>query len=204
MSTRREIALARRKFPGGDSFYSLQADKAMLDIASSSNLPMPMRLYMLACSRANIWGHAPFLRGELGETLKANTNTLRRSRTALIKGKVIAPESTNLCIVLSHHAWTRSDSSMIRCSEPHHALRQELRWAAGWGWESEPGEWAKLVIDPRGAERYAQRITETTETVTTTKTHRVTETVADPWGYVGPPSARPAPPRFGINTSDYD
>jgi hypothetical protein len=128
-----------------DGFYSMHSDQRLLDIAGSANLPTAMRLYFLAAARMNIWGHAPFKPREIRQILKISEPTKNKAIESLKTGKVIAPESTYLCIVLDAGVVRRADRATHTCIEPSHVDRQRLMWAAGFGWETREKQWQENV-----------------------------------------------------------
>jgi hypothetical protein len=172
---------ADRWFP--DSYYSMQADKALAEIAESTALPPAMRLYFLCASRANVWGHASFGPGEMNRLLGCKADARRRALNSLKSARIAAQESTPLCVVLSAGAWRRGGNVMVACCEPNHADRQNLMWAAGYGWEGTPGEWHKVVRAPHAMQIIASRSQTVTRTETTTETIAVQPAAdgIDPW-----------------------
>jgi hypothetical protein len=152
-------AVARRGKPFVKGFYSMHSDEQLMDIAESTTLPTAMRLFMLASARSNYWGHAPFGRDDICSLLGINRRTRLNAINSLISGKVIAPESTNLCLVLSAAVVRRTDKAYQSCAEQKHADRQRRMWVAGIGWEAREGEWQAAVSNPATAAIVATRIT---------------------------------------------
>jgi hypothetical protein len=126
----------------------MHSDKELADIAESTSLPTAMRLFMLASARSNYWGHAPFGSKEICEILGISAPTRRTAISSLKSGKVIAPTSTHLCIVLSAALVRRTDRAYKTCIEPRHVDCQRRMWVAGIGWESQEGQWQQSVNDP--------------------------------------------------------
>jgi hypothetical protein len=151
------VARRGRFFP--DGFYSMHSDKELMDIAESTSLPTAMRLFMLASARSNYWGHAPFSNQEICQTLGISGPTRRAAIRSLISGKVIAPTSTHLCIVLSAAVVRRADKAYRTCIEPIHVDCQRRMWVAGIGWETSEGEWQATVSNPATAALVATRTT---------------------------------------------
>lgn len=129
----------------------MHSDKELMGIAESTSLPTAMRLFMLASARSNYWGHAPFGNREICQTLGISGPTRRAAIRSLISGKVIAPESTHLCIALSAAVVRKADKAYRTCIEPKHVDRQRRMWVASIGWESSEGEWHATVNNPATA-----------------------------------------------------
>jgi len=174
-------AVARRGkyFPEG--FYSMHGDKQLTDIAESTSLPTAMRLFMLASARSNYWGHAPFKRKDICELLGISEPTRRAAIESLKCGKVIAPTSTHLCIVLSAAVVRRADKAYGTCIEPAHVDCQRRMWVAGIGWESHQGQWHEIVNDPGSAPVLAKRTTRKRRVVEEAETVEEILLPADPW-----------------------
>jgi hypothetical protein len=168
-----------RYFP--DGFYSMHSDKEQLDIAESTSLPPAMRLYMLASARSNFWGHAAFSNREICQILGISAPTRRAAIASLISGKVIAPESTHRCIVLSAAVVRRADKAYRTCIEPKHVDCQRRMWVGGIGWEGCEGQWQQTVNDPASAAVVATRTTRKRRVVEEVETVEEVRVVADPW-----------------------
>lgn len=162
------VATRGKYFPEG--FYSMHGDKQLMDIAESTSLPTAMRLFMLASARANMWGHAPFGSKEICDTLGISPPTRRAAIASLISGKVFAPTSTHLCVVLSAAVVRRADKAYRTCIEPKHVDCQRRMWVAGIGWESAEGQWQSIVNDPGSAAVLARRTTRKRRIVEETET----------------------------------
>lgn len=162
---RRPPQAASKWFPEG--YYSMHADKALERIGTSANLPTAMCLYFICASRANVWGHAAFMPGEMQDLLGCTEKTRRKALQSLRSAKIAAQESTPLCVVLSAEAWRRGGKATQTCIEPSHVDRQRLMWATDYGWEEQPGEWHELVKQPHSHLLYADRKRRTTTTTTT-------------------------------------
>lgn len=182
------VAKRGRYFPAG--FYTMQSDKELLDIAESTTLPPAMRLFMLASARSNYWGHAPFGNREICETLGISAPTRRKAINSLKSGKVIAPTSTHLCLVLSAAVVRRADKAYRTCIEPSHVDRQRRMWVAGVDWETRERQWQAIVNTPGSAAIVAKRTTrkrriveevETVEEVPVVAGAGHPWIVADPW-----------------------
>jgi hypothetical protein len=173
------VATRGKYFPEGR--YTMHGDKQLMDIAESTTLPTAMRLFMLASARSNYWGHAPFSRKEICETLGISEPTRRTAIDSLKSGKVIAPESTHLCIVLSAAIVRRADRTYKTCIERKHVDRQKLMWIGGEGWETRVGEWLEAINDPARALMIAKRITRKRRVVEETETVEEIRVVDDPW-----------------------
>jgi hypothetical protein len=154
-----------------DGFYSMQSDRELEQFGMSSPLPPPMRLYLLAASRVNKWGHCPFRPGELLRLLGVSRPTLRSSMRSLQAAKMAAPDSTALCVVLSAQAIRRADRSERRCAEPKHLDCQERMWVHSKGWEPHQGFWHETLNNPDWRQKAVAQITQT-RTVTETTTVR--------------------------------
>src|SRR5438067_1525197 len=141
-------------------------------LGAQKALPAAMQLYLVAASRANVWGHAPFENwADLKRSTDRSRSTLESAIETLKCGQVISPASTHLCIVLSAEIYRRSDKAFHPCHEASHRGKEHKVWAHGIGW-SETDDWNRLVQqDNAMAAIEAQRV----RTVTTTET--VTETV---------------------------
>jgi hypothetical protein len=124
----------------------------------ASPLNPDFRLYLLAVSRMNKWGHCPFRPGELLRLLNVSRPTFRKAMRTLQSAKLIAPESTALCVALSSQAIRRNDRSEKRCAEPSHLDTQECMWVHGKGWEHKPGYWQGILDDPERRQRYGEEI----------------------------------------------
>jgi hypothetical protein len=148
-------------FPG-DGFYSMQADQAMLEIADNPHAPTTWRLYGVCAARANKWGHARFMPGELNRGLGVVEETRRKAMNTLKSMQIIAPDSTTQCIVLSSLFFRRA-VRVEPCFEPKHARCKDLMWNAAAGWEAAPGEWQNTL-------RSDSVILSETETITRTRT----------------------------------
>jgi hypothetical protein len=174
-------AVARRGkyFPEG--FYSMHGDKQLADIAESTSLPPAMRLFMLASARSNYWGHAPFSSGEICTTLGISAPTRRAAIASLKSGKVIAPESTHLCLVLSAAVVRSADKAYKTCIEPTHVECQRRMWVAGIGWEDQERQWQQVVNDPGAAPVLAKRTTRKRQVIEEVETVEEVLVVADPW-----------------------
>ena len=157
----------------------MHSDKELTDIAESTSLPTAMRLFMLASARSNYWGHAPFDSWEICKTLGVSRPAMRSAIDSLKSGKVIAPESTRLCIVLSAAVVRRADKAYRPCIEPTHVDRQRRMWVAGVGWETSEGEWQAIVGNPATAALVAKRTTRKRRVVEEVRT--VEEVAVAPW-----------------------
>lgn len=180
---RRPPQAAKKWFPEG--YFSMHADKALAEIGASTSLHADMRLFFLCASRANVWGHAAFMPGEMQRLLGCSEKTRRRALQSLRSAKIAAPQSTPLCVVLSASVWRRGNRATQTCIDPSHLDRQRLMWVADYGWEEQPGEWHELVRQPHSHLLYAER---KRRVITTTVEE--TETVAvrrdDSWGEFDP------------------
>jgi len=139
---------AKHYFPEG--FYSMQADKAMEEVACETSLPTPMRLYFLCVARANVWGHAPFEGREIGKLLGIGDSTRHEAIRTLKSAKLIADNSNSLCIVLSAFNTRRKDRSYKMCSV-HGELANRL-WLPRFEpeWEPQEGYWDELLNSDGG------------------------------------------------------
>jgi hypothetical protein len=149
----------------------MHSDKQLAGIAESTSLPPAMRLFMLASAKSNYWGHAPFGRKEICETLGISEPTRRAAIASLKSGKVIAPESTHLCLVLSAVVVRRADKAYRTCIEPTHVDCQRRMWVADNGWETSERQWQQTV----------NRITRKRTVVEEVETIEEVTVVADPW-----------------------
>jgi len=157
----------KRYFP--DSYYSLQADKELAAIGLSGSLPTASKLDYLCRARMNRWGHAPFEQGEMRVVLGGVTRATRnKALESLRRAKIIAPESTPLCVVLSSLVYRRADRMTTQCKEPGHAGMERLMWNHVTGWEEEPDYYQKMLDDPDGYAHVVKLIR--TRTVTETET----------------------------------
>jgi hypothetical protein len=154
-----------------DGFYSMHSDKELEQFGMASPLPPSFRLYLLAVSRINRWGHAPFRPGELVRLLGVSKPTFRSAMRSLQRAKMVSPDSTALCVALSSQAIRRADRSNRRCAEPRHLDVQELMWVHGYGWEKRPDQWQNILNDPGQREHYASEI-QYSRTITETVTIR--------------------------------
>jgi hypothetical protein len=111
----------------------MHGDKQLLDIAESTTLPTAMRLFMLASAKSNYWGHSPFGSSEICDTLGISRQVRDKAFTSLKSARVIAPESSRLCVVLSAAIVRRADRTYKTCIEPKHVDRQKRVWVAGIG-----------------------------------------------------------------------
>jgi hypothetical protein len=176
-------------FPEGN--YSMHADKALMDLASS-RLPLAMRLYFLASARMNRWGHASFQPGEMRRLLECSPNSARNAINTLATNGVAEGKSTTLCVVISAIHARRGDAtnpSNAACIEPRHMDRQRLMWIAGIGWESEPGQWHGDLESGQAA----TRIKRTVERERIIERERITEEVV----------RAPVAIRHGVNDAGY-
>jgi hypothetical protein len=175
VARRRPAKPAQRWFPD-EGFYSMQADQAMAEMAGNRHLPTTWRLYGACAARANRWGHAGFYPGELDKVIGCKDDTRRRAMQTLKSGKIIAPESTTLCIVLSALIFRRS-GQVIPCFEPKHRDCRDLMWVPSQDppWERVPGEWHGQL---QAGTVTLSRTTTKTRTVTETETE--TETAVIP------------------------
>jgi hypothetical protein len=165
----------QRWFPD-DGFYGMQADRAMMDMASNRHLPTSWRLYGICAARTNRWGHASFRAGELDKILGCKDDTRRKAMDTLRSGQIVAPDSTHLCVVLSALFWRKAGSG-IQCYEEKHAEHRDRLWVPYWGYEDEPGQWHSMLQgrEPFSTEPF--RMTRTvTEEETVTKRRTITET----------------------------
>jgi hypothetical protein len=169
---RRPPRAASKWFPEG--YYSMHADKALEHIGTSTSLTPDFRLYFICASRANVWGYAAFMQGEMRELLGCSERTRQRALHSLRSARIAAPELTHLCVVLSASVWRRGGRFTQTCIEPGHLQRQRLMWTPDTGWETEQGDWHKLVTHPASAAIIRQR----RRTRTTRVVVEETETVA--------------------------
>lgn len=163
----KELATVNNHFV--NSYFSMQADKELEQFAKSRRIPAPMRLYFLAASRVNRWGHCAFRQAEIKQTLGVSQPTLRSALDSLKSAGMAAPDSTYLCVVLSARLVRRADRSEYRCAEPSHLGRQELMWMHDFGWEETVGQWQRMLHNPAERRTVAAQITRT-RTVTETET----------------------------------
>lgn len=185
-----------RRFPD-NSFFSLAGDAAMARMGTEKSLPVPMRLWAICVSRANVWGHAHFRPKELSETLgRVNEDTRLKAIKTLKSARLIAPASDSLCIVLDAGTIRRGDRSTIACSR-HPGLERRM-WVAQMDpmWEPYDGAWQGML--DRGAEGQAMITAgqwEEYEVVTKTKTITTTtvETVETRRGGSGSAVVIPLP-----------
>jgi hypothetical protein len=162
----------------------MHSDEQLMDIAESTTLPTAMRLFMLASARSNYWGHAPFRKDDICDVLGINRRTRLNAINSLISGKVIAPESTHLCLTLSAAVVRRGDKAYKTCIEPKHVDCQRRMWVAGIGWETSEGEWQATVSNPSSAALVATRTTRKTrvvEEVETVESILLPEWRGSPW-----------------------
>jgi hypothetical protein len=174
------VAVRGKYFP--DGFYTMHSDNQLQDIAESTTLPTAMRLYFLAAARSNMWGHAPFGRKEICDILGISEPTRRKAIDSLRLGKVIAPESTHLCVALSAAVIRRGDRAYRTCIEPSHFDCQRLMWAAGFGWETSEGQWQANVNDGQASAVIARRTTRKRRIVEEVETTEEVASLANlPW-----------------------
>jgi hypothetical protein len=171
-------AIAKRHawFPTGN--YSLAGDQALAELADSTALHAEFRLFLLCMSRMNVWGHASFKPNEVCDTLGINRSTFTRAKSSLKSAKMIAPESTARCLVVSAHIARRGGNGTKPCFEYNHDGRQSLMWIAGYGWERNPGEWHGVVTSANPAEAMRQKIE---RTITITEKIETEAAKFDPW-----------------------
>jgi hypothetical protein len=160
----------KRWFPEG--FYSMQADKGLMEIATSTSLPTAMRLYFACAARANRWGHAPFMPGEMRRVLRVSANTQKSAIQSLVSAKLAAPQSTAMCVALDAEAYRRGDRANRTCIEPGHVEQQKLMWVHSLGWEEYPGCWHERVLDRDAGIQWFKEVTRT-KTITETETVRM-------------------------------
>jgi hypothetical protein len=104
---------------------------------------------------------------------------MRAAINSLKSGKVIAPESTRLCIVLSAAIVRRADKAYRPCIEPTHVDSQRRMWVAGIGWEPAEGHWQETVSNPTTAALVAKRTTRKRRVVEEVET--IEEAAVAPW-----------------------
>ena len=129
----------------------MSGDMAMMQLASETSLHPSFRLYGAVIARANKDGHAAFAPNELSAILvgrdgqPASDKKRRAAINSLKSAKVIAPNSTSLCIVIDAHLNQRADRSDRVCKEPAHARCDQLKWLSDYGYEPSPGYWRDLL-----------------------------------------------------------
>jgi hypothetical protein len=136
----------------------MASDMAAMMATRNDALSADTRLLMLTMERVNIWGHAAFDRGEVAE-LMGSRDRFRSGKEKLIKAEMIAPESTQLCVVLSAVLYRRGDRRNRCCAEPTHRSRQRMLWlgAPFCKWEHTEGEWEDVLATPEKPENDPQK-----------------------------------------------
>jgi hypothetical protein len=142
----------------------MQADKAIEEYAYCTTLPTAMRVNYACLARMNRWGHCPFMRGELRTMLGVTVNTLKKSLESLRRGRLIAPQSSAMCVVFNAEAVRRNDRATHLCTEETHAGLQQCMWMRSSGWETGPGEWDGMINDAAARELLIKRTRTRTET----------------------------------------
>jgi transposase InsO family protein len=174
--TGRVAPRSRRHFDSG--FFSMSGDIAMMQLATETSLPPSFRLYGAVVARANIWGHAAFAPGELSRILRdrsgdpCSDKVRRGAINALKSAKVVAPNSTSLCVVIDAHLNQRADRATRPCKESKHSQCDYLVWLSDYGYESSRDAWKGALAEttPGGAMLKLKRTTTTTTTTTVTRT----------------------------------
>jgi hypothetical protein len=147
-------------------FFSMHNDLAVMD-AAGQKLPTAMRLWFMCCARANRWNHAPFMPQEMRDLLGCSPNTMKSGLDSLKSARLVAPDSTPMCVVLAVEVYRRGDRANRTCIEVSHVDRQVNVWSQALGWEARQGAWDELMgMEPAQRSSIMEmEITRVTETI---------------------------------------
>lgn len=138
------------KFIGENERWAAISDQGELELGMKKRMPAAWRLEHLAQSRMNKWGHCSFVSGELAEMLDIKGDTVKTILRTYKQNGIIAPESSQLCIVLSAERTQRADGMAdILCADAMHAKKglRDRMWTHNMGWEPEPGFLRTVLAD---------------------------------------------------------